>query len=411
MGKFSIRNIFRREKASEPLTIDVGTETDSVPWPYDNKAGGGMALSAVYRCVRLISESVAMLPVSVEKRDRSGIWISKDSALNRLLAVRPNRHQSGFDFWRQTVQQYLCWGNAVIVPMWEAEEEPYELILVSPGCASYDHNSDLYTVNDEINGIFATYRPDRVIHFRNLSGTGRWGVSTIDAAHQVMETAAAGDKETMERFKNGGNVRGFFTSNPSTVAGYNPYSDKAVKSVAESQDRHFRKGGRISYLPGGMQFKELMLNSADMQFLETRKFTVREICRFFGVDPSFVFDDNSTNYKSAEMANVKFLCNTLNPLLVQFEQELAYKLLRSGKQRIRFDREELLCCDLDTRIKLQSQRIAAGLDTPNEARMKDGKLPVAGGDTALVSANLKTLKELTSTTDGKDDKEGDNGNP
>lgn len=137
-----------------------------------------------------------------------------------------------------------------------------------------------------------------------------------------------------------------------------------------------------------------------MQFLESRKFSVREICRFFGVHPSFVFDDTSNNYKSAEMANVAFLSNTLNPLLRRIENELLRKLVAptlAGKRKIQFDRRSLYACDLDSKVKYQSQSLAIGIYTVNELRAEENKPPVKGGDLPLVSANLKGLGELTAT--------------
>ena len=144
------------------------------------------------------------------------------------------------------------------------------------------------------------------------------------------------------------------------------------------------------------------MTAADMQALESRKFTVLEICRFFGVHPSFVFGDTATNYKSAEMANVAFLSNTLNPILTQIEQELARKLLpvsSFGKRRFRFDRKELYAADLMTRMSYVEKRVQTGTMTVNEARMAEGMPPVDGGDIPLVSANLR---ELNINTDGED---------
>jgi HK97 family phage portal protein len=134
-----------------------------------------------------------------------------------------------------------------------------------------------------------------------------------------------------------------------------------------------------------------------MQFLESRKFTVREICRFFGVHPSFVFDDTSNNYKSAEMANVAFLNNTLNPILRKIEAELLRKLVAptlATKRKFEFNRQSLYACDLESRGKYWKQVIETGLYTVNELRREENKPDVEGGDTVLVSANLKSITNL-----------------
>ena len=163
-------------------------------------------------------------------------------------------------------------------------------------------------------------------------------------------------------------------------------------------DGYFKSGERIVSLPGEVDFKQISLSSTDMQFLESRKFTVRDICRFFGVHPSFVFDDTSNNYKSAEMANAAFLSSTLNPLLRNIENEMLRKLVAPSlfdKRKFQFDREALTASDLMSKINYQAATIAAGIYTVNDWRQKENKPPVEGGDRVLVSANLMELSEKT----------------
>ena len=171
--------------------------------------------------------------------------------------------------------------------------------------------------------------------------------------------------------------------------------------MAADVDEKFSTGQHIVSLPGQVDFKQISLSSTDMQFLESRKFSVREICRFFGVHPSFVFDDTSNNYKSAEMANVAFLSNTLNPILRKIETELLRKLVAPSlamKRKFQFDRRGLYASDLDSRVNYQTKTIAAGLYTVNEWRQEENKEPVKGGDKVLVSANLKGIDDLTSSS-------------
>ena len=190
-------------------------------------------------------------------------------------------------------------------------------------------------------------------------------------------------------------------SNDTSVRGFGEYQDNELQKTAADLDSRFRAGERIVSLPGQAQFAPISLSSTDMQFLETRKFSVREICRFFGVHPSFVFDDTSNNYKSAEMANVAFLNNTLNPILRKIENELLRKLIAPSlwtKRKFIFDRSGIYACDLESRVRYQNQTIAAGLYTVNEWRLKENRPSVEGGDTVMVSANLRNIQEPTGQT-------------
>ena len=183
-------------------------------------------------------------------------------------------------------------------------------------------------------------------------------------------------------------------NNEKRVLGLGEYQDEELQKAATDIDARFRNGEHIVSLPGEVDFKQISLSSTDMQFLESRKFNVREICRFFGVHPSFVFDDTSNNYKSAEMANVAFLSNTLNPYLRKIENEFLRKLVAPSlafTYKLEFDRRGLYACDLEGKSKNQASQISTGLYTVNELRAEENRPPVAGGDKILVSANLKDI--------------------
>lgn len=409
MGVFlnNIRNLFRR--SSTTLTEPIATSTEaSATSPRTGGIisilpanGGAMNIATVYRCVNLLADSVANLPIQY-MRLKGDIFVEdRTSRLHYLLNVQPCSYMSAVDYWRQVVQYLLLNGNAYIVPIYDyLTMEVASLYLVDPTCVSHDTINDKYTVLDRNAGISGVYDEDEIIHIKNYTRDGKHGLSTLAFARTTMDIALTGDAETLNRFANGGNVRGI-VSNDTSVRGFGEYQDKELEKAATDLDGRFRAGERIVSLPGQVQFNPISLSSTDMQFLESRKFTVRDICRFFGVHPSFVFDDTSNNYKSAEMANVAFLSNTLNPILRKIEVELHRKLVAPSlccKRKFQFDRRGLYACDLDSRIKYQAQTIAAGIYTVNDWRKEENKPAVDGGDTVLVSANLKSINEAGKPT-------------
>ena len=352
-------------------------------------------IGAVYRCVEVLSNGVATLPLLYLK-ERNGVFrTDTDARLHYLLAVQPNENMGAFDFWAQVVRYMLLRGNAYIVPQYDAASmDISRLILCSPGSVAHDTLNDTYTVTDTVNGLTGTYAENEIIHIKNYTRDGKHGLSTLAFARSAVEIAKAGDIETLNRFENGGNVRGI-VSNDTSVRGFGEYQDNELKKTATDLDERFRTGARIVSLPGQVQFSALSINSTDMQFLETRKFTVREICRFFNVPPQLVYDTTAENYKNAEMANVAFLNNSLNTILRRIEVELLRKLVPFalyGKRKILFDRRSLYACDLDSKVKYQAQTIAAGIYTVNEWRKEENRQPVEGGDTVLISANLRKLQ-------------------
>lgn len=388
----NILKIFRREaKAAEAPNPTPRTGGISLL----SANGTALNVATVYRCVNLLSDSVANLPMQYMRLKGNIFAEDRDSRLHYLLNVQPCSSMSAFDFWRLVVQYMLLNGNAYIVPMYDGTLEISRLALVDPTTVSHNTINDTYYICDVNAAVVGTYAEDEVIHIKNYTRDGKHGVSTLAFARTTMDIALTGDRETLSQFANGGSVRAI-VSNDKGVKGFGEYQDAELEKTAVDLDVRFRRGERIVSVPGQTVLSPISISSADMQFLERLKFTVRDICRFFGVHPSFVFDDTSNNYKSAEMANVAFLSNTLNPILRKIEVELHRKLVTPTlccKRKFQFDRRGLYACDLESRIKYQAQTIAAGIYTVNEWRKEENKPSVEGGDTVLVSTNLRGIQE------------------
>lgn len=396
-------NIFKRSAEADPTPAGSesplsprmgGDYTDFFTWSGTTKTA--LSVATAYRCVKFLSEGVANLPM-LYMRIKDGIFVEDtNSRLHYLLSVQPDSTKSAFDFWKEVVENVLLEGNAYIVPIYNTVSmEVDRLVLCGRGTVSHDIYNDIYTVSDPVNGVYGSYDEDEILHIKFHTLNGKSGLSVLSYARLTLNIALSGDRETYSRFVNGGTVRGI-VSNDKSVTGFGEYQDKELEKTAGSIDGKFRNGDRIVSLPGQVDFKQISLSSTDMQFLESRKFTVRDICRFFGVHPSFVFDDTSNNYKSAEMANVAFLSNTLNPILRNIENEFLRKLVAPSlccKRKFQFDRRGLYACDLDSRVKYQAATIAAGIYTVNDWRKEENKLPIEGGDKVLVSANLRDIMD------------------
>ena len=319
-------------------------------------------IATVFRCVKLMSESVANLPLQYLKYKDGVFTNAGDRRLDYLLNIQPDYTVNAFDFWRQVVQEVLLDGNAYIVPIRNGLELD-RLALCTRGTVSHDTLTDTYTVYDIENGISGKFSEFEMIHIKGLTlRNSKRGVSVLTYARLTTDIAAAGDKETQNRFVNGGNVRGLIT-NDRTTSGFGEYADNELEKTAERLDNLFQGGERIASLPGQVDFKQLSLSSTDMQFLESRKFTVLEICRFFGVPPTFAYADTSNNYKTVEQADVDFLSHTLNPLMRNIEIELRRKLVSPSlchKYKFEFDRRALFACDLNGMMNYGTKLLQLG---------------------------------------------------
>lgn len=398
------RQSVRRERPDSAAGAVSAARRGVIPvWP----VSAPLAVSAVFRCVRLLSEAAASLPFRYLVRKGEVFREDEASELAYLLARQPDADLSAFDFMAQLVQQVLLEGNAYVVPCRSAITGRYErLALCRRGAVTHDIYTDTYSVSDPVAGLYGVFPEAEVIHVKGLSIDGKNGLSVLGYARHVIDIGTSGDAETLARFQNGGSVTGIVTNCRTGVVGMGQYQDEELARAAVDIDGDFRTGRRIVSIPGEVDFKQLSLSSADMQFLETRKFNVREICRFFGVPPTFVFDDTSNNYKSAEMASVDFYANSLGPLLKRIEAEFSRKLVPRAdfaSRRFEFDRRGIYATDLTTKVRYQMDTIQAGIYTINDWRAAENMPPVEGGDTLLVSANLKSIKELLNTSaDGQE---------
>lgn len=393
------------------------------PLPFALTSGGALSVATVYRCVKLLSESVANLPLQC-LRLRDGVFVpSGDARLDYLLNVQPDDTLSAFDFWRQAMQEVLLSGNAYIVPVYNLGTAVLDrLVLCGRGTVAHDTINNIYTVTDLENHIAGTYAEGEIIHLKGpiLRG-GKTGVSVLSYARLTTDIAATSDRETKKRFANGGTVKGLVTNARDTEKMWGNYKDEQLRAVAADLNvRYNVEGENIVASPGQTGFTPISMTSVDMQFLESRKFTVLEICRFFGVPPTFAFADTASNYKTVEQANVDFLSNTLNPLLRGIETELRRKLLSPSmcrKYKFEFDRRALFACDLNGMMTYGTKLLQLGT-TVNEVRRMNGLPPVDGGDKVMVSANLRGIDELgaqpaqaTAINDNKDqDDNNDNDN-
>ena len=368
--------------------------------------GTEMNIATVYRCVALLSGSVAALPLLHEVK-KGDIFCPSDGVLNGLLNLEPNEYSDAVVFWEMIVQSLLLEGNAYIVPTRNPlTGDIWRMAVVNPKCVLYDTMTDEYTINDADAGISGTFKEKDVIHIKNFTRDGKRGISTLTFARLSTKTALAAENESFERFGNGGNVRGFVSNDTAGVRGFGDYADKELSKAAQGLDFKLRSGARIVSIPGSAKFSPITLSSQDMQFLDSKKLNGLDICRFFNVPPQLVFYDTTSNYKTAEMAWVSFLNGGLSPLLRKIEKEFARKLIgirNYGKERIMFDRKELYDCDLESRAKYQAATIATGIYTVNEWRAAENKASVEGGDKVLVSANLKDILHMETT--GKPSKE------
>lgn len=414
----NLRSFFSTVFSAGNTRVDGGSSRVQVidPGVFSIDAAGSMKVSAVFRAVKLISEGIARLPIDVERYNAARQCYVPDTTtgLDKILRLRPNADMSAFELWRAAVQCMLLYGNAYLLPERNDMGEVGKLVLAAPHATVYDPLNRVYHVNDPINRINRTFKQWEVVHLRNVGDDGgHTGLSTIARAGYALGILRLADRNCATTLTTGGRTRGFISGEPQ---GFGSASEAQLADVSRRIEDDINSGKTVVPLPSAMKYSPFTLSPADAKVLESKQMTIRDIARHFSVHPSLLYEESNNTYKAAEVPNVMFLTQTLEPLLVQIEQELAIKLLPAnmlGKKRLRFDREALYSTDLSTEALYYEKMLQSGIYTVNELRAKKGLSPVPYGDVAMVSANLKGLESvvnegLTKNTDiNNEQKNGD----
>ena len=392
-----ISKILKREAVVSEVkqTTAVGADyRQNVVWA--NTETKAKKIAAVFRAVNLISSGLASLTLEYKRKDRVKNYFKPDNSengkrMNYLISVKPNERMNASVFMKNLVSQILLQGNAYVFPEKNVMGGVEALYLLSPGSVAYDVYTNKYSVTDAVNGVNGMYSADDILHFKNVCDDGGYvGRSTVSYAAVTLGIAATSDVETLKRFSTGGRFKAVMKNN-STVKGFGEYQDEQLKAHGEDLQDAINRGDDILVVKGDVDVSPLSMTSADMQFLESRKFTIREIARFFNVPPSKLMDDSNSNYKSVEVSNIAFYAEALQPIVTEIEREFSAKLLNEWNYmdyKFKFDISALYALDLESKARWDKNRLENGLVSINDLRRERDVAPVDKGDDVYLSVNL-----------------------
>lgn len=342
-----------------------------------------MALSSVWACVNLLSGTISSLPLMVYQTGRDGArTVARYHPLYRILHDSPNYDQTAVDFWDFLCASLELWGNAY------ARKElsggrVVALVPIRPDIVTVRRNAagDIeYEWTEDGRRFRETDRT--VLHIRGPGGGPLGGMSTLHFGRHTFSMARAADRAAAGMFKNG--------LRPSGVLTFEKWLSAEQRDTAETKLTEKYLGamnaGRPLILEGGTTWQQLTISPEDAQMLETRAFSVEEICRYFNVPPFMIgHTEKSTSWGTGlEQQTLGFLKFTLRRRLKRIEQALEKQLLtpadRSAGIVIEFNIEGLLRADSAGRAKFYQQMTAIGAMTINEVRGLENLAPVEGGD-------------------------------
>ena len=377
-----------------------------------------MQMTAVYSCVRILSEAVAGLPLHLYKyTDSGGKAMALAHPLYRLLHDEPNPEMSSFVFRETLMTHLLLWGNAYAQIIRNGKNEIVALYPLMPNKMSVDRDENgrlyytYYRGSDEAikNKDFAvTLQPSDVLHIPGLGFDGLVGYSPIAMAKNAIGMAIACEEYGAKFFANGA-APGGVLEHPGTI--------KDPQRVRESWQSTFGGSGnanKIAVLEEGMKYTPIGISPEQAQFLETRKFQINEIARIFRVPPHMVGDLEKSSFSNIEQQSLEFVKYTLDPWVIRWEQSIQRTLLSKDEKTayfVKFNLEGLLRGDYQSRMNGYAIGRQNGWMSANDIRELENldRIPAEdGGDLYLINGNMLPLKNAgafadTPTDDGKEE--------
>lgn len=343
-----------------------------------------MQHSAVWSCVKVLSETIAALPLHVYEKTGASRFVNNNHPVDFLLANEPNRWMTSFTF-RETMQTQLCLhGNGYAYIERNGGNQPIALHWLKKD------DVDVVTYKNDIHyrvrnrGIVQI---EDMIHIPALTLDGIIGLSPIAAARENIQLGLATQKFGYNFFKNGANLNGYITV-PEVL------TDEAYERLKSSWDSRYtgnNKNSQTAILEQGSKYERMGIPPEDAQFLQTRKFQINEIARIFRVPPHMIGDLEKATFSNIEHQAIEFVTHTITPWLVRWEQELNRKLFAQherGKMYVKFNTNALLRGDAKARGDFYARLFNVGAISQNDIRSLEDMNAVEGGDRYFVPLNM-----------------------
>lgn len=408
-----IRNIFRRQSLNQPNT-PLNDRTFSSYFSARSAAGAvisdnnTLSLSSVWRAVKIVSETIASIPVNAYRIDRAtgNRQLAYDHPIDQLVAYAPHDLYNSFT-WRETmVMQCLLYGNSyAVIGRGRVRREIKNLTII-------DHPSRVEAFLDEQSNLFyrirdidQTFRAADVIHLKGLSRNGLAGLDVL-SFHADNFGLALGSRQYASNFYRSGASLNGYLRHPGKL------SDEGRRNLKASWSRQYdgvgsANAGGTPLLEEGMEFIPAGLNPAEAAYGDTYKITIADVARIFGV-PQFLLEDlDRATFNNIEHLSKMFVQYTVMPWTKRIEAELSNKLFGQEEKMqgycIKFSLNDLLQADLESQAEYLSKLFSTGTYSINDIRKTLGLNPVEDGDKHFVPLNMVELGADNDMNDNEQD--------
>lgn len=390
----SVRSFFGGAASAE--TIGLQIMGPGTPLVKNSKAIGedaALQIGAVWACLDRRATTIASLPCFVYRNSPNGERdIAKTERLYQLLHNSPNSRMTPFNFWRALVYNHDLRGagyarierNAAgeAVALWPMPTSQVTPIVLDDGSMVYEYR---------LGTSVAVLSESNVMAVRGL-GNGTTGMDKLAFMRGTLSEAAAAQDQAARISENGGKPSGLLM-----IDGIlNPQQREQIKqtfaglAAGNASDLHV--------MEARMDFKQLAMSPADQELLETRRFTVEDICSWLDVPPVLIHRGGATTWGSG-IYEIKDGFHTLAmmPLTVNIEQAIRKDVMTPRERAtltVEFSYDSLLRGDPDKRSQIYARYVQNGIKTRRQIRRLENDPPINGDDVLTVQANLLPIDML-----------------
>lgn len=333
-----------------------------------------------YTCLRILSETVSKLPLKLFQETDNGTKKGSNHYLYNILKLRPNKFMSASSFWKAIEWNRLYYGHSLayidtvksgrnagkINALYPLDMSKMEIWVDDKGIIGQE-NAIWYVYKkneqDEIK-----FKHEQILHFLGMTKDGITGMAVKDYLNTLVENAQSGQSYVNEYFKNGLFAKGIM----SYTSQVSPEDEKRLKERFQRMASGIKNAGSILPVPIGFDFKTINSSMVDSQFLELNQLSMQQIAAAFGIKMHQINSlDRATHSNIAEQQK-EFYVDTLQAILVMYEQELTWKLCTSKEKEqgyfFKFNVDSILRSSPKERAEYLKIMGDAGYITKNEGR-------------------------------------------
>lgn len=355
-----------------------------------------MQLATVFTCVRVLAESMGMLPCRLYRREGKKKIPAEEHKLHDLLYVAPNDFMTAQEFWELLMVCLCLRGNFYAYKVY-ALGQVVELLPIDPSTVTPKLKDD-WTVEYHVSfkdGV-RVLTQDEIWHVRLFTLDGLNGLNPVAYARKCFSLGLDLEAHASNLFKNGAVTSGVLETEESLT------DDAFNRLKTEFTENHTGLANvyRPLILEKGLKWKPTALNFEDSQFLETRNFQKNEICGLYRVPPHLAAMMEKMTLNNIEHMGMSFVNYSLVPYMTRVESRIKVGLIKPDERKkyyAKFNAGALLRGDLKSRYESYGKGIQWGFLSPNDVRELEDMDPRDGGDVYLTPMNMTTDPE-----EGKD---------